>query len=112
MCGGLCGRKRANGKRMDVLLHHVAKRGVDHTLSLHSAAAFESIGNDVKPIVPTAFSGAGVAGMQGTLVLDLEYPGLEALGQDCAHALDGLRAHGKVLRKGRTVTCANTPARV
>lgn len=111
MClfGGLIGRKRADGEGMDILLHHVAKRGVDHTLSQDSAAAFEGGRNDKYPVVPTPFARTGVAGMQGAVVVDLEGMKVELRSQDLPDLGDGFSAHGKVFRKGRTEVRTKTP---
>jgi len=107
--GGLVGRKRADGEGMDILLHHVAKRGVDHTLSRDSAAAFASGRNEKYPIVPSSFARTGVAGVQRAVVVDLEGMKVELRSQDLPDPRNGLSAHGRVFRKGRTVVRAKTP---
>ena len=107
--GGLGGRKRANGKGMNVILHHAAKRVVDHTLSQHSAAALETGRNDKYTIVSAAFARTGVARVQRAVVVDLEGMNVELCGQNFPDTGNGFSAHGRVFRKGRTVVRTKTP---
>ena len=94
---------------MNVILHHAAKRVVDHTLSQHSAAALETRGNDKYPIVSAAFARTGMAGVQGAVVVNLEGMNVEFSGQDFPDTGNGFSAHGRVFRKGRTVVRTKTP---
>mgnify|MGYP005749121649 FL=1 len=106
---GLGGRERADGERMNILLHHVAKRVVDHTLSQHSAAALESGRYDKNPVVTAPVTCSSMAGVQGAVVLDVEDVRIEAVGKDFPDPGDRPGAHGSVFRNGRTVVRANTP---
>ncbi len=96
---------------MDVVLHQVANRVVDHTLSEHSAAALEGLRHDENAVMPATAAGTGMTGMKRAVVADLERGRRKANREGGADPFDRVAAHGSVFRNGRTVVRTNTPWR-
>ena len=92
---------------MNRAAHGVTDGGVDHAVSLQRRFTGEGVGDDLYPIVTTAFR-ARVAGMSFALVLDLQAFGRKGLREALTQMLQPLfcLAQGKTFLKGRTVTRA------
>ena len=91
---------------MDVPLHQVTERIVNHPVAGDSVFACEGGGDDGQAEVLATGAGARVAGMQGAVVDEFEL----LWGEGGEAAADfGVEAHGRVFRKGLTVQRVNTP---
>lgn len=75
---GLVGRKGLDGQSVDRALHHVAERGVNHTMTRQRAVATETIGNHAQPEVAATTASPCVSGMKMAFVVNVERNRLEA----------------------------------
>src|SRR5579875_1311623 len=95
-------------QRMDAMAHQFAQRVIDHAVLLHARLAGKRAAGDAHPEVPAAL--ACVADVHVALVDDLKPGRRERLLQSRADVLGRRGTHGRVWRKGRTVTSRYTPA--
>lgn len=98
---------------MNAYRHQVGERLVHQPVPGNGGLAGELPRYDYQLIVPAAIPGAGVSGVLAAVVVDLDCFGIkrgEALAHDLNNVALGLVAQlGTALRKGLTVTFANTP---
>src|SRR6185437_4176468 len=105
---GTIRRARFDRERVDALADQPVQRGIDQAMAFDRAPAGECCTDDPHAEVPAAL--AGMADMQMAFVDHFQRLRLQRGHQPRADVLDARRAHGRVLRNGRTLTSRYTPA--
>src|SRR5471030_383740 len=104
---GLLGRGRLDLEGMDVALHEVAQRLINHSMSRHGVPAAEGLRNDGELPVSASRGGAGVARMLRAFVAQIHRHRIQR-GQALEDTFFGGAhyAHGSLLKAVVTVGAA------
>ena len=99
---------------MNACRHQVGQRLIHQPVPGHGSLAGELPRDDHQLVVPAAIPGTGVSGVLVAVVVHLDCFGIER-GETLANDVDNVAVRlsaqlGTALRKGLTVTFANTPS--
>lgn len=95
---------------MDIGVHHVAQRRIDHLVAANRADIPESLGHDVDVKVPETLARPGVARVQVRLVLDAQLAGVESTAEELFDTLNSFLVHGSTGMNGLTSKLSKTPS--
>lgn len=95
---------------MDIRLHESAQRIKDLPVTLQRPQALEGIADDGHSKMTATVPGACMAGVEMTLVVDLQRFRMKAGLQSLADQSDAVPVQGSTFRNGLTSVLAYTPA--
>jgi len=91
---------------MDIRLHESAQRIKDLPVTLQRPQAIEGVADDGHPKMTATVPGAGMAGMEMALVVDLQRFRVKVGLKDLADQSDAFLVHGSTFRNGLTSVLA------